>query len=302
MIATCQEFLDLIINNSINEARQVVSIQGNKVSNSKTEQGVSALMLASKVEPPSQAISIIDALMKAGASLNKRDNERNHILLYACEFGVNPGVFDRILYWNERKKDILKKWWRQCNSNKHGVWIQSCISGNVSLMKHVFRVATEKDGNEFLLDDSNHILKALEIVVIDQGKESLALEVLEIWKTITWSSSSLDDDSLYDLNTIPDSCEYQTDTDWDESSIRTIHLTDILKAALVGRMFDFILSYYETLLTVWSKNDFHQFLWSWMQEEMQGNKFGELEIHPSLMRFSNKYEIQELWKKMQASL
>jgi ankyrin repeat protein len=59
------EFLQLIEENSVDLALQLLREKGNKVSNAKNEDGVSALMLATEVEPASSAILLIGALMKA---------------------------------------------------------------------------------------------------------------------------------------------------------------------------------------------------------------------------------------------
>jgi hypothetical protein len=81
-------------------------------------------------------VLVIDALMKAGATLLKRDNECRHALLFACEAGVDPVIFDALLRWNTIRNDILDKWWNHVNISNNGVFILACMSGNYTLAEH----------------------------------------------------------------------------------------------------------------------------------------------------------------------
>lgn len=170
--------LDLINDLNVDQAIQLVLQKGNKVSNMKNTEGVSALMLATEIIPSSKAIILIDALMRNGAALNKRDDCRRHVLLYACEKGVSIEVFDRILFWNSQRKNVLDKWWVQCNQRKEGIFILACRSSNTDLVRHVASIGITQY-SEFLLMESNNILKGFEIAV-KSNNEVLALVLHEI--------------------------------------------------------------------------------------------------------------------------
>lgn len=49
---------------------------------------------------------MIDSLMEAGAVLNKKNYSGRDVLLYACNEGVDPQIFDTILKWNTIKGEF----------------------------------------------------------------------------------------------------------------------------------------------------------------------------------------------------
>jgi hypothetical protein len=57
------EFLQLITNDSVDRAIEMLRVKGNKVSNAKNNEGVGALMMATNVKPFTKAISLINALI-----------------------------------------------------------------------------------------------------------------------------------------------------------------------------------------------------------------------------------------------
>jgi hypothetical protein len=280
--------LQYIDDNLFDLAIQLLREKGNKVSNAKNIDGVSALMLATKLKPVSKAIELIDALMKAGASINKRDNNRRHVLLFACENGVDPIIFDKLLKWNSVRKNILKEWWVQCDIDKNGVFILACMSQNFDLAKHVLSIAftkAETFSENFLESRSNHILKAMELAVMQ-------LDEIFVVRLIRLSREFVDEIG----NELEIDDEFVNDKDLDpfgESlcNSRTIYLTDIFRFALDHGMFHFIVEY-ETIFNPDYK--FKETIWKWMHYQ---NKDGRIDIPVKVQKFALSYEKNELWKK-----
>lgn len=92
--------LQLIRDNSFEAIHLLLKGRYNRISNAKDRNNVSALLLATKTLPPLEAVRLIDALIAAGANLQKKDGGKRNVLLYACHAGVDPMVFDAILNWN----------------------------------------------------------------------------------------------------------------------------------------------------------------------------------------------------------
>ena len=146
ILSRMADFLQQIRLNSIDSALETLKSQRNRVSNAKTPDGsVSALMLASELTPPSKAIQLIDALVLNGASLNKRVEKRRHVILYACEAGVDPSIIDALLKWNKSKKNVIDRWWIHCDSNFNGVFILACSSLNFNLVEHILALASKEE-------------------------------------------------------------------------------------------------------------------------------------------------------------
>ena len=121
------EFIELIKGNAYDMVIEDIHKYGNKISNHKDANGTSALMFATEIKPTMKAVEVINALMKSGASINKRDDKRRHVLLYVSEHGADPIVFDTLLNWNSLRNNILGKWWVQCDSEKMEFWFSLVI-------------------------------------------------------------------------------------------------------------------------------------------------------------------------------
>lgn len=165
--------LELIRENSFEAVHKLLRETKNKYSNARNIDNVAALSLATKTLPPYKAVLLIDALMKAGATLPERDNERRHALLFACEAGVDPVILDALFRWNIIRNDVLNRWWNHVNIDGNGVFILACRSGNYALAEHIlktvlnYRLATAKD---LLFGNANNILKALLYAVENHGQ------------------------------------------------------------------------------------------------------------------------------------
>lgn len=272
-------FLQLIEEGSFNLAIQQLREKGNRISNSKNEDGVSALMLATELVDIPEAVELISALMRAGASINKRDKKRRHVLLYACEKGVDPTIFDELLKWNSMRKDALREWWVQCDSNKNGVFVLACESQNFDLVKHVLSIAYPLYSREnFLESRSNHILKALESAVT-VAEEDFAIKLVRLSRKF--------------IDEIPDEFEVENENygeDSDSNSSRTIYITDIFKLALDKGMFHFITKYGAIFNP---DSEFKKVIWRWIN--LNGADLNS--IPKRVKKFAESYETENLWKK-----
>lgn len=86
-------------------------IEKTKLSNQKNKCNISTLFLATTSMPPIEAVRLVNALVAAGASPRKLDNEKRNVLLYDCKAGVDPMIFDAILNSKPRKLNHLDEWW-----------------------------------------------------------------------------------------------------------------------------------------------------------------------------------------------
>jgi hypothetical protein len=220
------EIPELISENSFEAVHKLLRETKNKYSNARTYDNVAALSLATKTLPPSKAVLLIDALMKAGATLPKRDNERRHALLFACEAGVDPVIFDTLLRWNIIRNDVLDRWWNHVNISKNGVFILACMSGNYTLAEYIlktvlkYRLATAED---FLFGRANHILKGLLFAVKNHGQNDFC-------RILGMCHNIIDD--------FPEKCD-----NFDEDLLvgTTIDLSGILTLALEREMYTALL-------------------------------------------------------------
>lgn len=268
-LALMSTFLELIEENSVDLALQMLKEKGDKVSNANHSNGVSALMLATKVEPTSKAILLIDALMKAGASLDKWANNRRDVFLYACEAGVDPIVFNAILNWSSYPLRIDRTgaqhgWSINADNEASGVFILACKSGNFDLIRHVLSTAhrlfeqknilgedpcqegfydEEYNIENFLETRSNHILRALEVAV-GRHEESFALRLLCLLSEF--------------IKKVPDKCRVVF---YNPKEYTNIYLSNIVNDALNHGMFSFIVEYG----AIFSSNRyFKQNVWNWV--------------------------------------
>lgn len=268
--------LDLINDVNVDQAIQLVLQKGNKVSNMKNIEGVSALMLATKIIPSSKAIILIDALMKNGAALNKRDDCRRHVLLYACEKGVSSEIFDRILFWNSQRKNNLDRWWSQCNDQKEGIFILACRSSSIDLVKHVASCGI-KQNSDFFSMESNMILKGLEVAV-KSNNEALALVLHEI--SLQYNVDIYDEHEI----DIRNGFDYR-----DKSFCRTIYLKDVLTTGLNNHMYSFISHHMKTNIYASCQST----VWIWMQRL---TIIDRANLPTEIRDIASKYERKELWK------
>ena len=219
---------ELIGENSFEAVHKLLMETKNKYSNARNNHNIAALSLATKTLPPHKAVYLIDALMKAGATLPKRDNERRHALLFACEAGVDPVIFDALLKWNVIRNDVLGNWWNHVNISKNGVFILACMSGNYTLAEHIlktvlkYRLATAED---FLFGRSNHILKGLLFAVENHGQNDFC-KILGMCDNI--------------IDYFPE--EYDN-FDEDQETGTSIYLSGILTHALEREMYTAVLDY-----------------------------------------------------------
>lgn len=127
-----------------------------------------------------EAVRLIDALIDAGADLQRLEFLKRNVLLFACEAGVDPMIFDPILNWNPRRKNYLGKWWKHFDFCGDGAFVLACNSGNFDLAEHVFNVAlTAVNPTSFLAGQPNNILKALSVAV-EEFDEIAALKLLNM--------------------------------------------------------------------------------------------------------------------------
>jgi hypothetical protein len=130
-------------------------------------------------------VRLINALVAAGASLQKLDNEKRNVILYACEAGVDPIIFDALLNWNPRRKINLDNWWRSFDQHGNGACDLACESGNFNLAEHVLRAAlTHVSASWFLPDGVYNILRVLSSAVLGSD-ESAAIKILNICHKVT---------------------------------------------------------------------------------------------------------------------
>jgi hypothetical protein len=83
VIKTMKNILHLISENSFEAVHALLegcrtSNEKRKLSNQKCECNTSALFLATTSTPPNEAVRLINALVAAGASLQKLDNEKRN--------------------------------------------------------------------------------------------------------------------------------------------------------------------------------------------------------------------------------
>jgi hypothetical protein len=267
------ELLQLINDNYCDLAIALLRSMGKEISNTKNSNGVSALMLATTVTPKENAVSLITALMEAGASLNKRDNKRRHVLLYACEAGVDPIIIDEILKWNSTRCKVLEEWWHQCNDDKDGVFILACKSGNYSLAEHILNAASKNIPVEELLHGrSNNVLKALKVAVKEHN-EDFVTRVLRMCRQFTLE--------------IPNEHEVEYgDCYHDDRS--TIYLTDILKSALDRGMFAFLLE-----CRTFSPDELEETVWKWFKSNVNGETAIPIDIKHLALRYEKKVTWEE---------
>ena len=178
------DILQLIRDNSFEAIHILLRGCHNRISNAKDENNVSALSLATKTLPPLEAVRLIDALIVAGANLQKRDDEKRNVLLFACKAGVDPIIFCAILNWNPRRKNNLVGWWEHFDSSYNGAFVLACNSGNFDLAEHVLNVAlTTVSPTSFLNGEPNNILKAL-LFAVEAFDESAALKVMKMYHKV----------------------------------------------------------------------------------------------------------------------
>jgi hypothetical protein len=147
------EILQFIKGSSIDLALQLSRIISDEHSNTINEDFVSTLT----------AIRLFDALVKAGASFNKRNQNRRHVLLSACK-AVDPINFNKILQWNSMKKEILQNWWTKLDDDRNGVFILACASENFDLVQNVLSIASKNvDVEDSLNSKSNFLLDDLKL-------------------------------------------------------------------------------------------------------------------------------------------
>ena len=256
---------------------------GNKLSNAKNGNEVTALMLATKVIPSSNALLLIDALMKSGASLNKRDIHRKHVLLYACEAGVDPAIFYDIVR-RSSSNGSLGKWWVHCDREKNGALILAAKSKNVELFRHVMTVARTKD-TDFLDNESNNILKILDLIVKwGNTDEHLVIEFLKIIREFA------EDNFDHEVRIEPAEGEDY----WEEEGLYVgrnppkIYLEDVIARSLDFRMFDFVREF----ANLFASDPYIKcIVWKWIEHNKTKT------VPTQVQKLALLYEHEELWKK-----
>lgn len=173
-------------------------------------------------------VEMISVLMAQGASLNARDDERRHVLLYACEHGASPSTINCVMDWSTRRKDCLCL--NHVNSDREGPLILACRSGNVDLVLHMLQMCRD----DFEDSRSNHPLRALHAAV-QAGHEATVLALLRC-KSF---SEYVSDDFGFEG-------EDSDSSDWrdDRIVLSAVTLSDCIISALETSMVEAVKAFY----------------------------------------------------------
>jgi hypothetical protein len=282
----------LAMDNSYDWAIRLLQKKGSQVANARdghgdyeNGDGESALMLATKLEPVSKAVELIDALMYSGASMETWEYRYYHrVLFYACRNGVDPAVFDKLVMWDAMREKTLQEWWSQCDNNGNGVFVLACESQNIGLVEHILSLAiTQHRQENFLEGMPNHILKSLFIHHRDCFREKFMVKWLRVLRKY--------------VDKIP-----QDYTVGKKEIRHGLDPSRIFYFALLNRMFDFIEEWaalfeidYNCKETIWRW--FHENENRTLKDGLPIDKVDRYGVPIAIWNFALAYERSELWKR-----
>ncbi|OWY99011.1 hypothetical protein PHMEG_00030069 [Phytophthora megakarya] len=127
------------------------------LSQARTSNRETPLLLAAVHQDTRKAVEMIDLLMNNGAILGSRDLRKRNVLLYACHCGVEWEVVECVMKWNTMKGEGILKW-SHCDEDVHSSLILAILGGHTQL---ALRLLDEIDLQRYSAQNHRfHVLQA----------------------------------------------------------------------------------------------------------------------------------------------